>query len=61
MDAIRALHGPSAWVGCSPLAQTGHFIRVIAADSIALRRTVTQIRAILYAALDSPPPAVRRG
>jgi urease accessory protein len=57
---IHDLHGAEAWVGCSALVRGGFAIRVVAAGSVALRRTVAAIREEVYAALGRPAPALRR-
>lgn len=57
---IHDLHGVETWVGCSALARGGFAIRVVAAGSVALRRTVAAIREEVYAALGRPAPALRR-
>jgi urease accessory protein len=57
---IHDLHGDEAWVGCSALVRGGWAIRVLAAGSVALRRTVTAIRGEIYAALGKRAPALRR-
>jgi urease accessory protein len=57
---IHDLHGDAAWVGVSALVRGGWAIRVVAAGSIALRRTITQVRREIYAALGRREPALRR-
>jgi urease accessory protein len=57
---IHDLHGDEAWVGCSALVRGGLAIRVIAAGSIALRKTIAQVRREIYAALGRREPALRR-
>jgi urease accessory protein len=57
---IHELHCAEAWVGCSPLVRGGFAIRVIAAGSVPLRRTVAAMREEIYAALGNPAPALRR-
>ena len=57
---IHALHTELAWVGCSVFQEGGWSIRIIAAGSIALRRTVAAIRRELYAGLETPAPDLRR-
>ena len=57
---IHDLHAEDAWVGCSALVKGGWAIRVLAAGSVALRRTVATIREEIYAALGRPAPALRR-
>lgn len=57
---IHDLHHDEAWVGCSALVRGGWAIRVLAAGSIALRKTVAAVRRELYAALERKEPALRR-
>jgi urease accessory protein len=57
---IHDLHGAEAWVGCSALSRGGWAIRIVAAGSIALRRTIAQVRHEIYGALGYPVPALRR-
>jgi urease accessory protein len=44
---VGALHGNGTWLGASPLRRSGWSIKFVAADSIRLRRTLNQVRAIL--------------
>ncbi|MDR3402747.1 MAG: urease accessory protein UreD [Chthoniobacter sp.] len=57
---IHDLHGDEAWVGCSALVRGGWAIRVVAAGSIALRRTIGAVRGEIYAALGKKAPGLRR-
>ena len=57
---IHDLHNAEAWVGCGALVRGGFAIRVVAAGSVALRRTVGAIREEVYSALGRPAPALRR-
>jgi urease accessory protein len=57
---IHELHREDAWVGCSALVRGGWAIRVLAAGSVALRRTVAAIREEIYGALGKRAPALRR-
>ena len=57
---IHDLQCADAWVGCSALTQGGWAIRVLAAGSVVLRKTIATIRGELYAALGRRPPALRR-
>ena len=57
---IHDLHRDDAWVGCSALTRGGWAIRVLAAGSIALRRSIAAIRHELYAAGEKREPALRR-
>ncbi len=58
--ALHDLHTADTWIGCSALAAGGWGIRVLAADSIRLRKALTEIRHRLYAALSEPMPSLRR-
>ena len=57
---IHDLHNENAWIGCSELCSGGASIRLLARDSITLRKTLEEIRRLLYAALDRPAPRLRR-
>ena len=57
---IHDLHGDEAWVGVSALVRGGWAVRVLAAGSIALRKTIAAVRREIYAALDRREPALRR-
>jgi urease accessory protein len=57
---IHDLHRDDAWIGCSALIEGGWAIRVVAAGSITLRRSIAAIRSEIYAALGRQVPALRR-
>jgi len=57
---IHDLHREDSWVGCSALVEGGWAIRVVAAGSIALRRSIAAIRSEIYPALGRREPALRR-
>jgi urease accessory protein len=57
---IHDLQHEAAWVGCSALGQGGWAIRVLAAGSIALRKTIGALRHEIYAALGRRAPGLRR-
>jgi urease accessory protein len=57
---IHDLHNADAWVGCSALVRGGWAIRVLAAGSVALRKTVAAVRGEIYEALGKRAPALRR-
>lgn len=57
---IHDLQRDDTWVGCSALVRGGWAIRVLAAGSILLRRSVAAIRGEIYAALGRKEPALRR-
>jgi urease accessory protein len=59
--AIHDLHGDRAWVGVSRLRGGGWVIKTLAADSIALRRLMAEIRRLVYGALATAVPNLRRG
>lgn len=61
VEDIHALHGPECWVGISALAAPGAFaLKVVAADSLGLRRTMDAARRLVYAALGRPAVDLRR-
>ena len=58
---IHALHEPEAWIGCSRLAHKGGWtIKLLAANSILLRRKLGRIRSLIYSALGRREPGLRR-
>ncbi len=58
---IHDLHRADCWVGVSALAAPGAFaLKVVAADSLGLRRTLHETRGILYRALGRPLVDLRR-
>lgn len=60
-EALHALHGPDHWLGVSALAAPGAFaVKIVAADSLALRRVCRALREHVYAALGRPAPDLRR-
>jgi urease accessory protein len=60
-DALRSLHEPDlAWVGCSALPAGGWIVKIVAADSVALRERLSRARQILYDAAGMPMPSIRR-
>jgi urease accessory protein len=58
--AIHDLHSESAWVGVSRLRRGGWVIKVLAAESIALRRVMAEVRTLVYEALGKALPDLRR-
>lgn len=61
VEEIHALHRPECWVGISALGAPGAFaLKVVAADSLGLRRTMDAARRIVYAALGRPAVDLRR-
>jgi urease accessory protein len=57
---VLELHAEDAWVGCSELRGEGAVIKVVAAGSVALRRTVWELRRVLYEAAGRVAPGLRR-
>jgi urease accessory protein len=57
---LHNLQASDTWIGCTHLHTTGWAIKVIASGSIPLRRSLKQIRAELYSALNRRPPSLRR-
>lgn len=58
--AIHDLHCADVWVGVSRLRHGGWVVKILAAESIPLRRAMAQIRRSLYAALRHATPDLRR-
>jgi urease accessory protein len=59
-EAIEALESTDATLGCGPLAAGGWTIKALCRDNLAARRTLGQLRAIVYSALGREMPALRR-
>jgi len=61
-DAIAGLHGPNAWVGLSALRGEcgGWSLKVIATDSVAMRRVMSAAREILSERLPRMAVGLRR-
>jgi urease accessory protein len=49
LPEVAALHGGGMWLGVSALRRGGWSIKLVAADSIGLRKTLKQLRGILAA------------
>ncbi|MDB6152409.1 MAG: Urease accessory protein UreD [Chthoniobacteraceae bacterium] len=58
--SIHALHTQEVWVGCGALKSGGWTIKIVAAGSILLRRTLALVRKLLYTALGRALPSLRR-
>jgi urease accessory protein len=58
---IAELHRKDLWIGCSRLVGSGSVIKLLACDSIPMRKCVNEIRRILYAAAGWEMPSLRRG
>jgi urease accessory protein len=60
-QAISALHGENAWVGNSRLHGAGWSIKILASDSVQLRKTIHAIRRIVHEATGRMPmPELRK-
>ena len=60
-DDLHAQHGPDLWVGVTALAGGDAFaVRMVAADSLVLRRFCRMLRERVYNALGRPAPDLRR-
>jgi urease accessory protein len=60
-DSLRSLHDPDvAWVGHSARPAGGWIVKIVAADSVALRDRVSRARQILYDAAGMRMPSIRR-
>lgn len=59
-EALSAMHGSDAWSGVSALGKNAFAWKLLAADSLALRRTMTAARRAIYDALDRLAPSLRR-
>jgi urease accessory protein len=58
--AIHDLHHAACWVGISSLRRSGFVVKVVAANSITLRREMSSIRRSIYGGLGRPEPNFRR-
>jgi urease accessory protein len=58
--SVNALHADGVWIGCSLLAHGGFVIKIVAADSVVLRRTLFAGRELTYAQLGKTAPGLRR-
>lgn len=63
-DAVAQIHrlhdGSVIWVGCTDVHKRGVAVKLIAADSPALRVAIQRARDILYSEIGSPQPQLRR-
>lgn len=57
---ICGLHDDTAWIGAGRLVSGGCVVKVLTADSLALRRALREVRALLYSVSGSHAPALRR-
>jgi urease accessory protein len=57
---LHELHTKDAWIGCGRLAAGGCVVKVLAAGSVDLRRTLQSVRSVIYSALGITMPSVRR-
>lgn len=60
IDAVHALAGQEVYIGCGPLPAGGWTIKAICQDALAARRTMTQLRVLLYQALGRTPATLGR-
>jgi urease accessory protein len=60
VEAVEALNGEGIYLGWSPLAHGAWTIKTLCADALTTRKLLTQLRRILYAAMDRVPPALGR-
>lgn len=58
--AMDALSGPRTYAGHGPLTAGGGIVKVICANNLSARKSLRNIREILYAALGRAAPALRR-
>jgi urease accessory protein len=59
-EVLGAAEGLPAHIAASRLCAHGWSIRLLAADSLALRESIRRVRALVYARLDRPLPDARR-
>jgi urease accessory protein len=60
-EALSSLHDPDvAWVGLGSLPSAGWIVKIVAADSIALRERLSRTREFFYETLGMRMPSIRR-
>ena len=57
---LQALQSDEVWIGCGALTRGGWTIRVLTSGSVALRKTIAEVRRELFLALERPMPSLRR-
>jgi urease accessory protein len=60
-SCIHNLHDDSAWVGVSSLGPGSWIVKLLAQDSLTLRRKLNSTRMLIYTALGREIPSLRRG
>ncbi|TDU67313.1 urease accessory protein [Prosthecobacter fusiformis] len=60
LEALEALNSPQVYLGHGPLSQGGFAIKALCQDSLSARRTLQQLRVILYQALEKQVPSLGR-
>jgi hypothetical protein len=60
-EKIKTLHDEAAvWCGFSPLCEGAWMVKLVAADSPALRRAMAEVRKAIYASTGCAVPDIRR-
>jgi urease accessory protein len=59
-ESIHGLRSEAVWIGCGALHRAGWVVKIVAAGSVALRRTLAVVRMELHRALGRTPPSLRR-
>jgi urease accessory protein len=54
------LQGDAVWIGATRLTAGGWVVKLLAADSVALRAVMHAVRELLFARLERRPPGLRR-
>jgi urease accessory protein len=57
---IHELHDESAWIGVSSLGAGSFIVKLLARDSLALRKKLSCIRGLIYTAFGRELPSIRR-
>ncbi len=57
---LEALSNSEVYLGHAPLISGGFTIKALCQDSLAARRLMKQLRAVLYTELQRPPPSLGR-
>lgn len=59
-ETLNGLQSATVWIGSSALAHGGWAVKVLAADSVEIRKTLLALRAAIYAAIGATAPDLRR-
>lgn len=60
LDEIEALQSEKVYLGCGPLIAGGHAIKCVCDGALAARRTLRELRRLIYGAMRRPMPHLGR-